>query len=82
MSDFKQETVEEAAERFIKKQTFNSLEIDDKIFQAILFGAKWQQKRMYSEEEVYNLLYKLLPDDEELNEWFKQYKKIPTTIKL
>lgn len=31
--------------------------------------------RMYSEEEVYNLLYKLLPDKQELDEWFDQFKK-------
>lgn len=34
-----------------------------------------EQKRMYSEEEVYNLLYKLLPDKQELEEWFEQFKK-------
>ena len=55
----KQETLEEAAEKYIKKQKYHSLEIDDKIFEAILYGAKWQQqqnKNKYSEEEVRNLL--------------------------
>lgn len=39
--------------------------------------AKEMEKKQqgYSEEEVYNLLYKLLPDEEELNDWFKQFKK-------
>lgn len=40
----KKETLEEAAEKFIKKQEYDSLEIDDKIFEAILFGAKLQQE--------------------------------------
>ena len=62
----KQETLEEAAEIFIKKQNFNSLEIDDKIFEAILFGAKWQQERSYSEEDML-----------EFGEWMKV---LPLTI--
>jgi len=51
----KQETLEEAAEIFIKKQNFNSLEIDDKIFEAILFGAKWQQEQeKITTDDAYN----------------------------
>ena len=47
-------------------------------------GAKWQQERMYSEEEVLDLLYKrdlyLLNRDEEVelelpDDWFEQNKK-------
>ena len=51
----KKETLEEAAEIFIKKQNFNSLEIDDKIFEAILFGAKWQQERSFTLEQISEL---------------------------
>jgi hypothetical protein len=45
---------------------------------------KWQQERMYSEEEVLDLLYKrdlyLLNRDEEVelelpDEWFEEFKK-------
>jgi hypothetical protein len=53
--ELKKETLEEAAERFIKKQNFTSLKIDDVIFEAILFGAKWQQeqdKNKLSEEDM------------------------------
>ena len=51
----KQETLEEIAEQFIKKQNFNSLDFDDKIFEAILFSAKWQQKQIYNEiKELYD----------------------------
>ena len=81
----KQETLEEVAEIFIKKQNFNSLEIDDKIFEAILFGAKWQAERSYSEEEVGELLYNVIGeygkhygimiDGKMLNELFEQFKK-------
>ena len=46
----KQETLEEAAEKFIKLLDFTSLEIDDKLFEAILFGANWQAERMASEK--------------------------------
>jgi len=35
---------------------------------------KMENQQCYSEEEVYNLLYKLLPDKEELDEWFEQFK--------
>ena len=52
----KQETLEEAAEKFIKKQEYNSLEIDDKMFEAIVFGAKWQQEKSYSKEEVREII--------------------------
>ena len=51
----RQETLEEVAEKFIKKQNFNSLEIDDKIFEAILFGAKWQQEQeKITTDDAYN----------------------------
>ena len=82
----KQETLEEAAEIFIKKQNFNSLEIDDKIFEAILFGAKWQQERSYSEEEV-KLIAKFafhagirvgrdaVEKDFDFDIWFEKFKK-------
>ena len=102
------ETLEEAAEIFIKKQNFNSLEIDDKIFEAILFGAKWQaekttiatddaysegfengkkhsSERMYSEEEVGEILYNafgeygkhygIMLDGALINKLFEQFKK-------
>lgn len=50
-----QETLEEVAERFIKKQEYQSLEQDDKLFESILFGAKWQAERNgYSREDMIN----------------------------
>jgi hypothetical protein len=65
---YNQETLEEASKRAVKSGLFK----DKTLFIA---GAKWQQERSYSEEEVYNLLYKLLPDKQELDDWFEQFKK-------
>ena len=65
--------LEEAAEKFIKKQEYNSLEIDDKMFEAIVFGAKWQQERSYSEEEVVNILIKAYEDIEKGKYQIKLY---------
>jgi hypothetical protein len=48
-------------------------------------GAKWQQERMYSEEDVISLLdfvndrlpdlYSRFNPEEELEEWFEEFKK-------
>ena len=40
-------------------------------------GAKWQQERMYSEEEVLQLLLRLQQTEsyDNLHDWFKQFKK-------
>ena len=78
-----EETIEEAAERNHNEQklnTYTPYSFND----AFKDGAKWQQERMYSEEEVLDLLYKrdlyLLNRDEEVelespDEWFEQFKK-------
>jgi len=52
----KQETLEEAAEKFAKSKTSH------KTFQEthkrdFIEGAKWKSERMYSEEEVGKILY-------------------------
>jgi len=42
-------------------------------------GAKWQERWMYTEEEVLNILYELhcnnQSERDEAKEWFNQYKK-------
>jgi len=73
-----QETLEEAAERFINEKDFDCLEIDDKLFEAFIKGAKWQQERSYSEEEVIEIIFqKRMPymTDTEILEWFNKFKK-------
>ena len=67
----KQETLEEVAERLYPDNGFeDDLYCDEgKIFrESWLAGAKWQQERMYSEEEVILLLQKALThkDDGEI----------------
>ena len=77
----KQETLEEAAERIYPDNGFeDDLYCDEgKIFrESWLEGAKWQQERSYSEEEVRGLLIKFhnqCPDRWEIDEWFNQNKK-------
>jgi hypothetical protein len=75
----KQETLEEAAERY-DSQYINRLR------PAFIAGAKWQQEqdnKMYSEEEVYQLLYDLsgqvldnkVSTPKLLDKWFEEFKK-------
>jgi len=85
----KQETLEEAAEKYAKQFDYaedSSPQLD------FIEGAKWQQERSYSEEEVLYLLQKALrhQDDGEIGSlvtaqgkirtanfysWFEQSKK-------
>ena len=79
------ETLEEAAENYaIDKQNENA----SKYYMALESfqeGAKWQQERMYSEEEVGELLYNVIGeygkhygimiDGKMLNDLFEQFKK-------
>ena len=54
----KKETLEEAAEKYANKYAAGeSYERD--VEEAVKFGAKWQQERMYSEEEVLDIVYKI-----------------------
>jgi len=82
----KQETLEEAAERHVN---INVAKYAPKLMykEHFIAGAKWQQERSYSEEEVYNILQFLKlklkigvlkwQDDFEfdLDEWFNKFKK-------
>lgn len=67
------ETLEEAAREYWKRGQFG-LEKAADTERAFLKGGKWQAERMYSEEEVYNLLCQF-PNEEELDNWFEQNKK-------
>ena len=67
----KNETLEEAADKFSKE-----------LSQVVAFyeGAKWQAERMYSEEEVLNILqefkrYLAFGDEVTHSDWFAQFKK-------
>jgi hypothetical protein len=90
----KQETLEEAAEKtrqesFICCSLSKSVDyvtVGEREKVAFINGAKWQEKRMYSEEEVLRLLIYCktkfggsgLEDyvhDDEVKEWFESIKK-------
>jgi hypothetical protein len=69
----KQETLEEVA---IRKR--NELGLKGTI-DGFIAGAKWQQERMYSEEEVINIIMVAHKSFSSIagnfNEWFEQFKK-------
>ena len=80
----KQETLEEAAEKYAEIYRCPSTNENEyckhDIISAFNNGAKWQQERMYSEEEVYDMLvqhtielFKEQPCT--LDEFFEQFKK-------
>lgn len=85
-----EETLEEAAEFWDAKQTIlefgKSYSSTDRPFaKAFIEGAEWQAERMYSEEEVGELVYNtigeygkhygIMIDGAKLNELFEQFKK-------
>ena len=68
----KQETLEEAAEKYWAKQPYNQ--------DAFKEGAKWQAERMYSEKEIKQIIDATLIEHSnfvlaDIPEWFKQFKK-------
>ena len=74
------ETLEEAIDNYVYK-TSNEKNLCDIIVKAIKFGAKWQQERSYSEEEVLTILHKRdiykWEEHQEilsLNQWFELFK--------
>ena len=77
----KQETLEEALNRFKEEHTVLNLYPSNILQNIAEFGAKWQQERSYSEEEVLDLLcarnieFNLYEGRDEVEKWFKQFKK-------
>ena len=76
----KQETLEEAAENYnddfqIKGGSKAPHIKNVHIMNHFIEGAKWQQERMYSEEEVLELLRKAHFVEQNIKEWFEQFKK-------
>ena len=76
----KQETLEETGKfaeiRYLERlDNFQKCDFKD----GVIEGAKWQAERMYSEEEVLDILYKHTEDMFKgtrltLTEWFEQFK--------
>jgi hypothetical protein len=76
----KQETLEEAAKEFYPLTTTDLICSPKLVRDAFIEGAEWQAERMYSEEEVLDILFKHTEDMLKgirltLTEWFKQHKK-------
>lgn len=66
------ETPEEAAERIYDDNWYSY----EKYRSGFIKGAKWQAERMYSEEEVLEILAQFVNDEPHITkEWFEQFKK-------
>jgi hypothetical protein len=74
----KQETLEEAAAKYVENELQDRGTFDDKVICSIDFiaGANWQADRMYSEEEVLDILFCMSVDNpNDITKWFEQFKK-------
>jgi hypothetical protein len=86
--EHKQETLEEAAKLYIGVPIDRIIDGEERYYtsniseyDAFIAGAKWQAERMYSEEEVLDILDKFLTSMVKgektglIDEWFEQFKK-------
>ena len=77
----KQETLEEAAEKFRSENPGTTQGGNNtKILNAFKNGAKWQQERSYSEQDVHNIISNyaaFIGSGMKIPyiEWFEQFKK-------
>jgi len=80
------ETLEEAAEKYLQEwRLLNNIHLSNLIHAErckndFIAGAKWQQERMYSEEEVKQIIEATLIEYSDyvladIPEWFEQFKK-------
>ncbi len=73
------ETLEEA--RKIISKDFSNISFKEGVYHGVLEGANWQKERMYSEEEIYEILLKHTEyfagfgERTSLTQWFSQFKK-------
>ena len=71
--------LEEAALRFYPKVITDPYDPSEDLLKEertiFIEGAKWQQERSYSEEEVLELLRKAHFVEQNIDEWFEQFKK-------
>ena len=80
----KQETIEEVAEKTYQKGLKDDLSLS--FHDGVKFGAKWQQERMYSEEDIKSAfkvgfsigygsdVHAIDEKNRTCEEWFEQYK--------
>ena len=72
------ETLEEAAENYSKITLNKQGLMSDNQVNGFIAGAKWQQERMYTEEEVKHIVSEALQSalvTVNLDGWFEQFKK-------
>jgi hypothetical protein len=77
--------LEEAAEKIYPNDGYDDelyCDIGEVYREKFIEGAKWQQERMYSEEEVLNILVKFTHSNNDCRnlknkeeQWFEQFKK-------
>ena len=82
LKDKNKEILEETLEEVMNENGYHDQTNDTLWREGVLFGAKWQQERSYSEEEVIDIFFlgreslnKSLITKEEALEVIKQYKK-------
>lgn len=80
----KQETLEEVALKYASEKLdrliipYKELNANVAEYVGFINGAKWQEKRMYSEEEVEQIVLEALQSalvTVDIKQWFKQFKK-------
>ena len=82
----RKETTEEAAEKWVFETNGHKWSNNDDTagdnYGSFIAGAKWQQERSYSEEEVFELckqfatfIQQKRPSYKKQLEWFEQFKK-------
>ena len=75
----KKETLEDFTKEVLQDEFFTNMAEYGKAERLIEIGAKWQQERSYSEEEVLNII-QFFNDDfnmihDTIPKWFEQIKK-------
>ena len=77
----KQETLEEFIKEVLQDEFFTNIAEYGKAERLIELGAKWQQERMYSEEDMknaftqgFNARYKMLDGTESRDKFMEQFK--------
>ena len=74
LAEPKQETLEEAAERYVKSD-LKKTPLFGMFNDTFIAGAKWQAERMYSEEEVLEIISDCDGSISQVKKWFNQYYK-------
>jgi LPS sulfotransferase NodH len=75
------ETLEEAAERISKTNSVYETAQDD-FYHGFVDGAKWQQERMYSEEDITNALHSVeLKNNKDYSKIYNSMKEFLNNLK-